>query len=72
MKTYRIAFEELNQIYIEAKNDIEARRKFIDAEYDNPEYIATNMIEVEEICAGCSEAITEADSRSGDRHSTCI
>jgi hypothetical protein len=48
MKTFRITFEELNEVYIEAETLKQARNMFYDGEYDRTEHLATNMIDIEE------------------------
>jgi hypothetical protein len=47
MKKYRITFEELNEVYIEAKDKNEAIDMFHNAIYDTTEHLATNMINIE-------------------------
>lgn len=47
MKEFRVTFEELHETYIEAENYDEARRKFIEGEYDNTNLLACNFIEAE-------------------------
>lgn len=46
MKTYTIYFEEAYKINIEAKNEKEAKEKFMTGEYDNPEYLEITGYEV--------------------------
>lgn len=48
MGLYTIYFSELNEITIEADNEKQATEMFYRAEYDNPQYISTNIVEVEE------------------------
>ena len=76
MKTYTIISNINIEHQIQANSeeealDIHANQVELPKEYVSGSWELENIIQ-EDICAGCSEAITEADSRSGDRHSTCI
>lgn len=46
MKTYTIYFEEVYKIQIDAKNEKQAREKFMTGEYDNPEYLEITGYEI--------------------------
>lgn len=48
MTEYRVTFEELYEVFIEAENADEATEKFMLGEYDNVQNLATNFIEAEE------------------------
>lgn len=48
MKTYTIYFDESYKVEIKAKNSKEAREKFMNAEYDNPEYLEISGYDVVE------------------------
>ena len=49
MTEYRVTFEELYEVFIEAENADKARQKFYDCEYDNVQNLAINFIQAEEV-----------------------
>lgn len=48
MKTFRVAFEELSEVFIDAENVDEAREKFLEGQYNNPQFLGINMIDIEQ------------------------
>ena len=49
MKNFRVSFEELYEVFIEAENADKARQKFYECEYDDVQNLAINFIDADEV-----------------------